>query len=384
MNESRVAQQGLIEVESRIWELRAQGQTLPAIARAVNVSAAVVHKCLSATGGVRPPGRRRSSRHLSIPEREEISRGLSANRALADIARAIGRPTSTVSREVSRNGGALAYRAAAAEERARNCARRPKPRKMSSSSKLTAAVYRKLRRKWSPEQVASWLKDEYRHDGSMQASHETIYRTLYVQARGELKKELVSHLRKRHAIRHPRKLAAVRPGAYVIPELVNISQRPAEAEDRAVPGHWEGDLLCGSKGTQIITLVERRSRYVILIKTDSHDTASVVNALTEHVQRLPQGMMLTLTWDQGREMAAHATFSVSTDVKVFFCDPKSPWQRGSNENTNGLLRQYFPKYTDLSTFTQGQLDYVAAEMNTRPRQTLGWKTPLTTLMSALR
>lgn len=384
MNESRAAAQGLADVEARIWELRAEGQTLPTIARAVNVSAAVVNKCLSATGGVRPQGRHRSARHLSVLEREEISRGLCAKRALAEIAREIGRPTSTVSREVSRNGGAGAYRAVEAEERARDCARRPKPRKMLSNPRLTAAVYRKLRRKWSPEQVASWLKDEYRHDCSMQASHETIYRTLYVQARGELKKELVSHLRKRHAIRHPKKLAAVRPGAYVIPDLVNISQRPAQAEDRAVPGHWEGDLLCGSKNTQIITLVERRSRYVILIKADSHDTACVVNALTEHVQRLPEGMMLTLTWDQGREMAAHATFSISTDVKVFFCDPRSPWQRGSNENTNGLLRQYFPKYTDLSKFTQGQLDYVAAEMNTRPRQTLGWKTPLTTLMSALR
>ena len=370
--------------KAEIWRRRRSGESLPTIAKALERNVASVFKCLSATGGIAPAPRVRSARHLTLTEREEISRGLAAGWSLASIARCIGRPSCTVSREIARNGGPASYRAGKAEERACTSAGRPKGRRLHWNTALMRVVTIRLKMDWAPQQIAAWLKAEYPHDSSMWVSHETIYRTLYVQARGELKKELISHLRKRHAIRQPKKLLALRPGSYAIPDLVSISERPPEAQDRAVPGHWEGDLLAGSNNSHIITLVERRSRYAILIKTEGKDTVSVVNALTEHVQRLPDGLMRTLTWDQGREMAGHASFTVATDVKVFFCDPSSPWQRGTNENTNGLLRQYFPKGTDVSKFRQTQLDYVSWLLNTRPRKTLSYKTPAATLMAALQ
>lgn len=372
------------ERRQELWRRRRTGEPIPNIAQAIGCCSFSVHKELSKTGGIEPPKRKRSPQHLTMLEREEVSRGLAVGESMASIARRLGRPTSTVSREVKRHGGCSSYRAQQADQRAQQNARRPKQRRLESNPVLREQVFALLRHRWAPQQIAGWLKVEFPHDSNMHISHEAIYRTLYVQARGALKKELVGHLRKRHAIRRPNKNQAATPGTYAIPDMVMISERPPEAADRAVPGHWEGDLLAGSNNSHIITLVERRSRYVILIKTASKSTSDVVAALIEHVQRLPAGMMTTLTWDQGREMASHVRFTVATDVNVYFCDPRSPWQRGSNENTNGLLRQYFPKGTDLSKFTQGQLDYVSAEMNTRPRQTLGWKFPVHVLLAALQ
>lgn len=372
------------ETEKELWQRRRRGQPITQIARAMGINEATIRLQLSRTGGMEPAARVRSPRHLTRVEREEISRGLAVDESLASIARRLQRTTSTISREVHRHGGREAYRAERADREALDNALRPKPRRLHTNDVLRKHVFDLIRRRWSPQQIAGRLKSEFPHDASMQVSHETIYRTLYVQARGKLKTELVSHLRKRHAIRHPAKNLAATPGSYAIPDMVMISDRPPEAADRAVPGHWEGDLLAGAKNSHIITLVERRSRYVILIKTDSKSATDVGKALTEHVRRLPEGMMRTLTWDQGREMAGHARFSVATNVQVYFCNPSSPWQRGSNENTNGLLRQYFPKGLDLSKFTQGQLDYVSAEMNTRPRKTLGFKFPVTVLMDTLQ
>ncbi len=369
--------------KGEIWRRRRLGEGVTAIARAIQRNEATVHDVLSATGGIAPAPRCRSPRHLSSVDREEISRRLVAGESLRTIARHLRRPASTVSREIARNGGPQAYRAVQAEESAWQRARRPKLRKLQANRPLMKHVLDKLTLDWAPEQIAIWLKQQYPHDAGMQVSHEAIYQTLYVQARGEFKTELVRHLRKRHAIRHPKSSQTLRPGTYAIPDMVNISERPPEAADRAVPGHWEGDLLCGSNNSQIITLVERRSRYAILIQAKSRDTKTVIDALIAQIQRLPEGILKTLTWDQGREMAGHMRFSVATDVKVYFCDPSSPWQRGSNENTNGLLRQYFPKGMDLSGVHQMQLDYISWKLNTRPRKTLGGRTPAETLMAAL-
>jgi len=248
---------------------------------------------------------------------------------------------------------------------------------------LCAVIAAKLGLDWSPEQIAGWLKREYPEDRRMHVSHETIYRTLYVQARGALKKELIAHLRRPHPLRRSRRYSTASQPRGQIVDAVPIAVRPAAIEDRAIPGHWEGDLLAGAKNTHIATLVERQSRFVQLIKVPGKDTETVVRALTRHVRRLPEGLMASLTWDRGTEMAQHKRFTVATDVAVYFCDPQSPWQRGTNENTNGLLRQYFPKGTDLSTFTQAELNAIALRMNTRPRKTLGFMTPAEKLASSV-
>lgn len=368
--------------QQELWGRWQKGQTLAEIGQALHRPKSTVYTVLHRAGGVAPRSRCRAPAHLSAAEREEVSRGLVAGISIRAIARQLGRSPSTISREIARNGGAQAYRGALAERRACSQAERPKACRLATNETLRSLISEKLQANWSPQQIAGWLREVHHNDRTMQVSHETIYRSLFVQAKGVLKKELISHLRSGRAIRRG-KTATQKGQPRGIVDAVSIRERPAEAEDRAVPGHWEGDLICGSRNSYIATLVERHSRFAMLVKVDNRETLTVVNALTELVQRLPEGLMTTLTWDQGKELAAHKRFTVATDVQVYFCDPHSPWQRGTNENTNGLLRQYFPKGTDISVFTQGQLDAVADQLNTRPRKTLGFKTPADTLAASV-
>jgi IS30 family transposase len=364
-----------VEQRADLWARWRAGESMSDIGRALSKHPASIFTVLAVRGGITRPARRRAERALTQAEREQVSRGLAAEQSIREIARTLQRSPSTISREVTRNGGRTRYRAVEAERRAWRQAERPKPCRLVREAKLRALVAAKLELEWSPEQIAGWLKREYPGDARMHISHETIYRTLYVQARGALKKELLGHLRRRHPLRRSRRYStAGQPRGRII-DAVSIAERPASVEDRAVPGHWEGDLLAGGKNTHLATLVERQSRFVQLIKVPSKDAATVGRALTRHVQRLPDGLMQSLTWDRGLEMAHHKRFTVATDVQVYFCDPQSPWQRGTNENTNGLLRQYFPKGTDLSGFTQAQLNAIALRLNTRPRKTLGFMTP---------
>ena len=367
----------------RMWELWKQGHTLQAISDALVVSLGAIYWRLSQAGGIAPPPRHRSARTLSVSEREEISRGLAYGDSVRMLACQLGRAPSTISREIRRHGTRSSYRAGAADAAAWQRAGRPKLCRLAQHGALCRAVATKLRADWSPQQIAAWLVMEYPDDPTMRISHETIYRTLYVQARGALKKELVAHLRRRRTMRRHRQTTRAGKGRGQIIDAVSIAERPPQVEDRAVPGHWEGDLLSGIKNSHIATLVERQSRYVHLVKVAGKDTTSVVTGLIREVQRLPHGLMTSLTWDRGMEMAQHRAFSIATDVAVYFCDPRSPWQRGSNENTNGLLRQYFPHGTDLRPFTQAQLDAIALKLNTRPRQTLGFKTPAATLAASV-
>jgi IS30 family transposase len=316
---------------------------------------------------------------LSLLEREEISRGLAAGQTIRAIAGTLSRAPSTVSQEVCRHGGRGRYRAAEADWTAWESARRPKRCLLARNRPLQFIVAAKLKEDWAPQQIAGWLKETYPSSPELWVSHETIYRSLFVQARGALKKELIGHLRSKRRIRRSRHATLDGAGRGEIVDAVSIRQRPAEIEDRAVPGHWEGDLVEGSRGTFIATLVERQSRFLIIVKVADKRTEHVVSALIKAVRKLPVALRRSLTWDRGMELANHTQFTVATDVQVYFCDPSSPWQRGSNENTNGLLRQYYPKGTDLSAVTQAQLDTVARKLNTRPRQTLNWKTPAATL-----
>ena len=372
-----------VQGKTELWSRWKAGESMSDIGRAMGKDPGSIYTLLLVQGGVARSPRRRPEVALMSGEREHISRGLAAEDSIRKIARELHRPASTVSREIARNGGRTHYRAVFADKRAWRRAERPKPCRLALEPELCRVVAAKLELDWSPQQIAASLKREYPLDSSMHISHETIYRTLYVQARGALKKELTEHLRRHHAIRRSRKYSARGDTRGQIAGLVSISQRPPAVEDRAVPGHWEGDLLAGSKNTHIVTLVERQSRFVQLIKVSGKDSETVVRALTQHVQRLPERLMESLTWDRGTEMAQHQLFTVATDIAVYFCDPQSPWQRGTNENTNGLLRQYFPKYTDLSTFTQAQLDAVALRLNTRPRETLGFITPAEKLASSV-
>jgi IS30 family transposase len=319
--------------------------------------------------------RRRSRQALTLAEREEISRAVATGKSIRSIAAALKRAASTVSREIKRNGGVEGYRASLADQRAWDRARRPKPCKLEMNRKLADVVASKLELEWSPEQIAGWLKQAYASDEDYHVSHETIYRSLYIQARGALKKELLEHLRRSRNMRRSRHHTQKTENHGRIIETVSISERPASVEDRAVPGHWEGDLLFGSHNSQIATLVERQTRYVMLVKVAGKDTESVVNALIIHARKLPQELYKSLTWDRGKEMADHKRFTLDTHIQVYFCDPHRPWQRGSNENTNGLLRQYFPKGLDLSTYSQENLDEVARRLNERPRKTLNYQTP---------
>ncbi len=358
-----------------VWDRRQAGEGNRSIGRRLGRSAGSIRAFVESSGGVRPPLQRRSVRHLSLHEREEISRGVAAGESSAVIGSRLGRDGSTISRELARNGGRHRYRAHRADREAWRRARRPQSCKLASAPRLRQAVTEKLELRWSPQQISGWLTDTYPDDQEMRVSHETIYLTLFIQARGGLKRELTHYLRTRRATRRPA-VKGPPSGKGRIVDPVMISERPAEVEDRAVPGHWEGDLLMGKRQTAIGTLVERWSRYVMLFGLPDGNTAEAVrDALTATVQRLPEHLWKSLTWDQGKEMAQHAQFSVDTGIQVFFCDPKSPWQRGSNENTNGLLRQYFPKGTDMSLLTQTDLDKAAHSLNGRPRQTLDGMSP---------
>ena len=359
--------------KNELWARWRRGQSQAEIARGLHRLFHSVHYVVAGAGGVAPRPRRRAAWTLTTEDREEISRQLAQGASLRAIARALQRAPSTVSREVGRNGGRTVYRAAAADRRAWRQAHRPKPCCLRQRPRLRRVVAAHLARQWSPQQIAGWLRQTFPGDPDMQVSHETIYRSLFVQSRGVLKRALLQHLRRPRQMRRAR-AAAAQPRSRIL-DAVSIRERPAEAADRAVPGHWEGDLLSGAAASHIITLVERQSRYVVLLRLSHKRSATVVQALTRGVRRLPAGLMTSLTWDRGTELAAHRAFTVATNVQVYFCDPYSPWQRGSNENTNGLLRQYLPHGTDLSTVSQRQLDAIALRLNTRPRLTLGFQTP---------
>jgi len=360
---------------SLMWDRWQKGDSLNAIARDFGRSHSSVQGIFARTGGIRPPQRQRSRQALSPCEREEISRGIASGRSLRWIAASLQRAPSTISREVRRNGGRRQYRAAKADQAAWDRAHRPKTCKLAENRKLALIVAEKLQLEWSPDQIAGWLKSTYPDNENYQVSHETIYKTLFIQARGALKKELIQYLRRPRAMRRSRHHTQKTSDHGRISNAVSISERPAEAEDRAVPGHWEGDLLCGSNNSQIATLVERHTRLVMLVRVPSKDTKTVIDALIKQAHKLPRELYKSLTWDRGKEVADHQRFSLDTGIKVYFCDPQSPWQRGSNENTNGLLRQYFPKGMDLSNVHQNRLNAVARRLNERPRKTLQYRTP---------
>ncbi len=358
-----------------MWDRWREGESLNSIGRYFGRSHSSIQNILSQTGGIRPAQRKRSRLALTLAEREEISRGVVAGRSMRSMARSLGRAPSTVSREIRRNGGRRCYRANQADKSAWDRAQRPKRCKLVENRRLARIVEQQLKRLWAPEQIGGWLKYAYPDDENDQVSHETIYKSLFIQARGALKKQLLQHLRKTRAMRRSRHKNLRDEGLGQITDAVSIRERPAEAEDRAVPGHWEGDLLFGSHNSQIATLVERYTRYVMLVKVPSKDTETVISALIKHAHKLPRELYKSLTWDRGKEMADHKRFSLDTNIKVYFCDPQSPWQRGSNENTNGLLRQYFPKGMDLSNIHQNKLNAVARQLNERPRKTLNFETP---------
>jgi len=366
-----------------MWKRWKAGQSLNAIGRVLGKDKQVIHFLLARHGGIAPPARRRSPRVLTLAEREEILRGIASGQSLRAIAKCLQRAVSTVSREVARHGGRPQYRASEADSQAWESARRPKPCRLATHSQLQQMVASKLVQDWSPEQISGWLKQSYPDDESLRVSHETIYRSLFIQARGALKQELIRHLRSKRRIRRSRHASVHGHSQGKIVDAISIRERPAEVEDRAVPGHWEGDLLRGGGNIHVITLVERQSRFCVLVKVSGKDTATVVTALIQYVRQLPAALRRSLTWDRGLEMAEHKSFTMATDVQVYFCDPQSPWQRGSNENTNGLLRQYLPKKANLSRFSQSELDEIALRLNTRPRQTLGFRTPADKLQASV-
>jgi IS30 family transposase len=351
------------------------GERLEVVGAEVGVHWGTVYRWLAETGGMPPEWMTRSPLRLSMPEREEIRVGLECGDSFRTIAAALGRAASTVSREVNSNGGRDKYRGCVADRQAHRLARRPKVAKLAGCVRLREVVEAGLAQKWSPQQIQARLVEEFPDDEEMRVSHETIYQSLFVQSRGALRKELTACLRSGRTRRRPLSRAVERRGR--IPDMVMISERPAEADDRAVPGHWEGDLVSGAANqSAIATLVERTTRYVMLIALPEGRTAlAVAAALTGAISRLPEHLWRSLTWDQGTEMAGHAAFTIATGIPVYFCDPHAPWLRGSNENTNGLIRQYLPKGMDLSSVTQDELDRIAIELNGRPRKTLAWKTP---------
>jgi IS30 family transposase len=361
--------------KAQMWDRWKRGESLKSIGRLFDRGSNSIYGVLSITGGIRPSPRKRSALALTLSEREEISRGVALGQSVRLLATHIGRSPSTISREINRNGGYDGYRATKADQAAWDRAHRPKQCKLAGNGQLSRTVAEKLRLFWSPEQIAGWLKTQYPGEEHNHVSHETIYRSLFIQARGVLKKELLQHLRTKRTIRRSRHASLKGDGLGQITNTVSISERPASVEDRAVPGHWEGDLIAGSNGSHIATLVERHTRYVMLAKVDKKNTETVINALIKQAHSLPKELYKSLTWDRGKEMADHQRFSLATDIDVYFCDPQSPWQRGSNENTNGLLRQYFPKGTDLSLHSQAKLNAVARQLNERPRKTLEFETP---------
>src|SRR5229473_3378899 len=375
---------GLSAIEkNEIWRRWKAGQTLHEIGRAFDKPHSSIRCLLLPRGGIPPKARRRSRLALTRAEREAISRGIASGSSMREIARHLDRAASTVGREVTRHGGRPGYRAHEADDHAWESALRPKKCLLALHPRLREVVTSKLILDWSPEQISGWLKTHYPDDESMRVSHETIYRSLFIQARGVLKKELLDHLRSKRRMRRSRYATVSGQSRGQIVDAISIRERPPEVEDRAIPGHWEGDLLGGAKNSYIATLVERHSRFAMLIKVSSKDTEVVVATLSRHVRKLPATLRRSLTWDRGLEMAKHKAFTVATDVKVYFCDPQSPWQRGTNENTNLLLRQYFPRGTDLSPYSQAQLDQVSLRLNQRPRKTLGFETPASKLQQSV-
>jgi IS30 family transposase len=366
-----------------IWRRWKAGESLHEIGRVFGRTHTSIHLLLSHHGGIVPAVRRRSAHVLTLSEREDISRGIASGSSIREIVAGLSRAASTVSREVARHGGRSEYRASEADSEAWDSALRPKLCLLAVHEQLREIVVSKLILDWSPEQVSGWLKSQYPKDESLRVSHETIYRSLFIQARGVLKKELIGHLRSKRRIRRSQQASKSGHAKGQIVDAISIRERPAEIEDRAIPGHWEGDLISGTKNSHIVTLVERHSRFTTLIKVPSKETAVVVDALSRHIRNLPASLRRSLTWDRGHEMAQHKTFTVATDVKVYFCDPQSPWQRGTNENTNRLLRQYLPKKTDLSLHTQEELDEIALRLNQRPRKTLEFQTPASKLQASV-
>src|SRR6202140_3294466 len=366
-----------------MWNRWKAGQSLHEIGRAVGKSHVVIQFLLARHGGIAPASRHRSQRVLTLAEREDISRGIASGDSMRIMAQRLCRASSTVSREVARHGGRAPYRANEADQQAWESALRPKPCLLATHSKLQQIVASKLMQDWSPQQISGWLKSQRPNDESLRVSHETIYRSLFIQARGARKQELVKDLRSKRRIRRSRHSSVHGHSQGRIVDAVSIRERPAEVEDRAIPGHWEGDLLRGARNSHVATLVERHSRFCMLVKVPGKDTVTVVAALSQHVRQLPATLRRSLTWDRGLEMAQHKSFTMATDVQVYFCDPQSPWQRGSNENTNGLLRQYLPKKADLSCYSQSDLDEIALRLNQRPRKTLGFQTPADRLQASV-
>ena len=363
------------EKKALLWERWQKGDSFNEIARLFDRGHSTIERILSRQGGVRPYQRKRSKRSLSLSDREEISRGLAAQHSIRMIASHIERHPSTVSREILRNGGVDNYRASKADKMAWQRALRPKACKLVNNRSLIRIITKKMELFWSPQQIAGWLKLKYPNDENFKVSHETIYRSLFIQTRGVLKRELLQYLRTKRRIRRGKHASLKGHGLGKIKDAVSISERPSSVEDRAIPGHWEGDLIEGTKNTFIATLVERQTRYVMLVKVADKQTKTVVNALIKQAKKLPAELYKSLTWDRGCELSAHKRFTLETNIQVYFCDPQSPWQRGSNENTNRLLRQYFPKGTNLSKHSQIELNKVARQLNERPRKTLGYETP---------
>ena len=369
------------EERSELWRRWRRGERITDIAKALERETGSLYGHLLASGGIAPAKRHRKQQHLSTSEREAISRGLAAGTSNRGIARELGRSPSTICREVARNGGRESYRAAAADQRAWKAACRPKPCKLSTNERLRKLVAVKLAAKWSPEQIAGWLRRSNPDNGDMNISHEAIYRSLFVQARGVLKRELVKHLRTRRKFRQSARRQPSQQGQIL--DAISIRERPPEVEDRAIPGHWEGDLIVGAGNTHIATLVERSSRYTVLVRVPRKDAETVRKALVRQIRRLPEELAHSLTWDRGTELAQHVQLSIDAGLKVYFCDPQSPWQRGTNENTNRLLRQYFPKGIRLDKFSQEQLNKTARQLNLRPRKTLAFSTPMEAFAQAL-
>ena len=372
-----------VQDRDEIWDLVMAGGTHGRVAQRLGRNTSVVRDVIASTGGVRPPVRRRAPDRLTVAEREDIATGLAAKLSLRAIARGLGRSPSTVSRELARNGGRARYRPSVADRAAWDRAVRPKACKLGTNPVLREHVVTGLGLQWSPEQIAGWLRVEFPDEPELRVSHETIYLSLFVQSKGLLNRELCKELRTGRGVRRAGRISVRGQGRGQIVDALHISERPAEADDRAVPGHWEGDMVSGSSNSHIGTLVERSSRFVQLVKLENKTTDCVIAALTTHVQQLPAELKRSLTWDRGLEMAKHKQFTIDTGVQVYFCDPRSPWQRGTNENTNGLLRQYFPKGTDLTRHSISDLDAIATTLNSRPRKTLDWKTPAEALAEQL-
>jgi IS30 family transposase len=382
---ARTGRPGLsLSQKADLWQRWKEGQSLSEIGVALGKHAGSIHGVLSSNGGIFRASRRRSDLALTLSEREEISRGISSGETIRQIAIRLKRAPSSISREIARNGGPKKYRATVADSAAWERALRPKLCRLALHKGLQRVVAEQLSLDWSPEQISGWLRVQFPDDERMRISHETIYRSLFIQARGVLKKELVKHLRTNRMMRRSKKASSEGQPRGQIIDAVSIKERPPEVEDRAIPGHWEGDLISGSKNTHIATLVERKTRYTILVKTEGKDTSSVVSAMIRQVRTLPLELRKSMTWDRGMEMAQHKEFSAATNFQVYFCDPQSPWQRGTNENTNRLLRQYFPKGTDLSGHSQADLDFIASRLNERPRKTLGYHSPAEEFYSLLR